>query len=76
MLLLLGFMKNDSTTCMFLCTISDKVTKPLSPWNHVCVVANNVCAMCCSLKACGGLLKGNRAVSLAQKDITRARGGA
>ena len=74
MLLLLGFMKNDSTTCMFLCTILDKVTKPLSPWNHVCVVANNVCAMCCSLRACGGLLEGNRAGSLAEKYITRARG--
>lgn len=76
MLLLLGSMKIDSTTCMVLCSISDKVTTPLNPWNDVCVVATNVCAMCCSLRACGGLLEGNRAGSLAEKDITRARGGA
>ena len=58
MLLLLGSLKNDSTTCLFLCTVSDKITKPLSAWNYVCVVATNVCAMCCSLRACGGLLGG------------------
>jgi hypothetical protein len=37
-------------------------------------VAANVCAMCCSLRLCGGFCKRNHAGSLAEKDITRARG--
>jgi hypothetical protein len=47
MLLLLGSMKNDSTTCMFLCSISDKVTTPL---NHgmMCVWLRPMCVPCAS----------------------------
>ena len=33
----------------------------------MCAVATNVCAMCCSLRACGGLREGNRAGSLASE---------
>jgi hypothetical protein len=66
------------------CVLAGAPSDRLELFESSAAVATNVCAMCCSLRACGGLLEGNRAGSLAEmlrcvvlrfeKDITRARG--